>query len=236
MTAQRILIVVTNSSDYEKVGYRTGLWLSELTHFWDVAEAAGFDMDIASPLGGYVPIDPESLLLPELIQMTGIKNAVNQRYEDRNFMNLLSHSLKISEVDVSRYQAIYLTGGHGVMFDFNQSDALAHTISQFYESGKLVSAVCHGLCGLLNVKLSTGDYLIKSKKLTGFSWKEEKLAKRDHAVPFNLEQELINRGAIYEKALLPFSEKVIEDGLLITGQNPKSAHAVAHAVIDRFKH
>ena len=62
----RILAVVTNAGEYEKVGYRTGLWLGELTHFLDVAEEAGFRVDIASPRGGYVPIDPESLMLQEL--------------------------------------------------------------------------------------------------------------------------------------------------------------------------
>jgi putative intracellular protease/amidase len=233
-TIKKVLIVVTNSAEFEKVGYRTGLWLSELTHFWDVLEKAGLTMDIASPAGGYVPIDPESLLMPELIQMTGLKDAVNKRYEDRAFMDQLKNTQCVAEVDASQYEAIYLTGGHGVMFDFANNEALAELIAEFYENNKIVAAVCHGPCGLLNVKLSSGDYLIKDKKLTGFSWKEEQLAKRDHAVPFSLQDELAQRGAHYEKALIPFTEKVVEDGLLITGQNPKSAHAVGQAVLSRL--
>lgn len=233
--SKKVLIVVTNSAEFEKVGYRTGLWLSELTHFWDVLEKAGIAMDIASPAGGYVPLDPESLLMSELVQMTGLKDAVNKRYEDRLFMNKLQHTPRIADIDIDDYDAIYLTGGHGVMFDFNNSEDLAKVIAGFYEKQKIVSAVCHGPCGLINVKLSNGDYLVKDKKVTGFSWKEEELAKRDHAAPYNLEEELIQRGGRYEKALIPFSEYVVEDGLLITGQNPKSAHAVGQAVLDRLQ-
>lgn len=232
--SKKVLIVVTNSAEFEKVGYRTGLWLSELTHFWDVLEKAGVAMDIVSPAGGYVPIDPESLLMPELIQLTGLKDAVNQRYADRAFMDQLKNTPSIATIDVTPYDAIYLTGGHGVMFDFKNSPALASLITQFYESNKIVSAVCHGPCGLLNVQLSNGEFLVKNKKLTGFSWKEEKLAKRDHAAPYNLEEELISRGAHYSKALIPFNQHVVEDGLLITGQNPKSAHAVGQAVLDKL--
>lgn len=232
--SKKVLIVVTNTEEFEKVGYRTGLWLSELTHFWDVLEKAGLSMDIASPAGGYVPIDPESLLMPELIQMTGLKDAVNKRYEDRAFMDQLKNTRSVADVNVDQYDAIYLTGGHGVMFDFANNEALACLIAEFYENNKIVCAVCHGPCGLLNVKLSNGNYLIKDKKLTGFSWREEQLAKRDHAVPFSLQDELTQRGAHYEKALIPFTENVVEDGLLITGQNPKSAHAVGQAVLSRL--
>lgn len=232
--SKKVLIVVTNTKEFEKVGYRTGLWLSELTHFWDVLEKAGLSMDIASPAGGYVPIDPESLLIPELIQMTGLKDAVNKRYEDRAFMDQLKNTRSVADVDVDQYDAIYLTGGHGVMFDFANNEPLGQLIAEFYENNKIVSAVCHGPCGLLNVKLSNGNYLIKDKKLTGFSWREEQLAKRDHAVPFSLQDELTQRGAHYEKVLIPFTENVVEDGLLITGQNPKSAHAVGQAVLSRL--
>lgn len=230
----KILVVVTNTQEYQKVGYRTGLWLSELTHFWDVMEAANFKMDIVSPAGGFVPIDPESLLMPELIQMTGYKDAVNKRYEDREFMNLLQNTPSVANVNADDYAAIYLTGGHGVMFDFTDNQDLARLIAQFYESNKPVSAVCHGSSGLVNVKLSNGEFLISNKKMTGFSWREEELAKRDHAVPYSLEQALKDKGANYKKGLIPFTEKVIEDGLLITGQNPKSAHAVAQALVKRL--
>jgi putative intracellular protease/amidase len=226
----KILIIVTNVSDYEKVGYRTGLWLGELTHFWDVAEEAGFQMDIASPSGGYVPIDPESLT-----QVVLKDGDTDKRYEDRTFMNRLVNTMKVADVDVAQYDAIYFTGGHGVMFDFPKSAELSALTAAFYEAGKIVSAVCHGPAGLLEPKLRNGDYLIKGKSVTGFSWNEEVKASRDHAVPFNLEEELQKRGANYNKAWMAFTSNVIEDGLLITGQNPGSAHGVGKAVVKKLQ-
>ena len=226
----RILIIVTNVSEYEKVGFRTGLWLGELTHFWDVAEKAGYQMDIASPSGGYVPIDPESLA--QSVLKVG---DTNKRYEDRTYMNRLMNTLKVADADPGAYDAIYITGGHGVCFDFPESVALAELTSRFYESGKIVSAVCHGPAGLLEVKLSGGDHLIAGKNLTGFSWNEEVKAGREHAVPYNLEEELQKRGAKYDKAWMAFSSHVVEDGLLITGQNPASAEAVGAAVVKKLK-
>jgi putative intracellular protease/amidase len=88
---------------------------------------------------------------------------------------------------------------------------------------------------LLEAKLSNGDYLIKDKNITGFSWSEEVMAKRDQAVPFSLEEELQKRGAKYSKALLPFNSHIVEDGLLVTGQNPGSARAVGKAVVAKLK-
>ena len=226
----KILIIVTNVSEFEKVGYRTGLWLGELTHFWDVAEAAGFRMEIASPSGGFVPIDPESLA-QAILKVGG----TDKRYEDRQYMNLLQNTLKVSEVNAADYDAIYFTGGHGVSFDFPRSAELAKLTAEFFESGKIVSAVCHGPAGLLEVKLGSGDYLINGKDLTSFSWDEEVAFERDQAVPFNLEEELKKRGANYSKAWMNSGERVVEDGLLITGQNPASAKAVGAAVVAKLQ-
>jgi putative intracellular protease/amidase len=108
-------------------------------------------------------------------------------------------------------------------------------MARFYETGRIVSTVCHGATGLLNVNLSNGEPLIKGKKVTGFSWPEEIVAKRDDAVPFNLEEEMKKIGADYSKADKPWGAHVIEDGRLITGQNPSSARGVAEAVIKRLK-
>lgn len=231
----RILVIVTNVSEYEKVGYRTGLWLSELTHFLDVVEEAGYQADIASPSGGYVPIDPESLMLQEAGHALGMGGKVHRRYEDRAFMNRLVNTMKVADASPANYDAIYMTGGHGVCFDFPKSEALANLTTGFFESGKVASAVCHGPAGLLEAKLSNGQYLVSGRNVTGFSWKEEELAKREKAVPFNLEEELRRRGGNYSKATIPFNSYIVEDGLLITGQNPASAEGVGKAVVKRLK-
>jgi putative intracellular protease/amidase len=230
MPTNRMLIIVTNVGEYEKVGFRTGLWLGELTHFWDVAEKAGYQMDIASPSGGYVPIDPESLAGSVLKQ-----GGTDTRYEDRIFMNRLRDTMKVSDSDPAAYDALYMTGGHGVCFDFSESLPLANLTASLYEAGKVVSAVCHGPAGLLEVKLSNGGYLIAGKNVTGFSWNEEVKVGREQAVPYNLEEELQKRGAKYGKVWMAFSSHVVEDGLLITGQNPASAEGVGEAVVKKLR-
>ncbi len=235
IVTSKILIIVTNSDLFEKVGYRTGLWLSELVEFWDIAEEAGYKMDIASPSGGKTPLDPESLLITEMGDAIGLRGSLSRRYEDKGFMSRLDNTLKVSDADPAGYDVIYMTGGHGVMFDFPKSASLAELTAGFYEAGKIVSAACHGPCGLLEVKLSDGTYLINGKQVTGFSWKEEKLANRDEAVPFNLEEELQKRGGRYSKAMMPFGSHVVEDGLLITAQNPKSTKNLGQAVIKKLK-
>src|SRR5262249_2664078 len=118
-------------------------------------------------------------------------------------------------------------------FDFKSPD-LASLTAKFWEAGKVVSAVCHGPAGLLEVKVG-GNYLVKDKDVTGFSWTEEGLAKRETAGPYNLEDELEKRGAKDTKSNIPFKSFVVEDGLLITGQNPASAAAVGEAVAKRLK-
>ena len=231
----RILVIVTNTDEFKNAGYRTGLWLSELTHFLDAVEDAGYNADIASPAGGKIPLDPESLIISDMAEMVGIGNAVLKRYEDRAFMDRLADTMDLSDIRVQDYDAIYLTGGHGVMFDYPDNERLIELIARFYDNGRVVSAVCHGPSGLLNVKLQNREYLLNNKNVTGFSWNEEKMAKRDHAVPFNLEEELQHRGASFSAAKLPFGGHVVEDDRLITGQNPKSAKQVGESVVKKLK-
>ena len=235
MNTNKILIIVTNADQFQKVGWRTGLWFGELTHFWDVAKEAGFSMDIASPSGGKIPVDPESLLISEMATAVGLEGATAKHYRDPAYMALLEHTMRVADAKVEDYDAIYLTGGHGAMFDFSVNPDLAQRIAEFYEAQKIVSAVCHGPSGLLNVRLSDGGYLIAGKKLTGFSWTEEQFVKRDDAVPFSLEDALRERGAEYDKAFIPLVSHVVEDGRLITGQNPGSAHAVGEAVVRQLR-
>ncbi len=225
MATNNILVIVTNAAEYEKIGYRTGLWLGEFTHFYDYATEHGYDLTVASPTGGAVPLDPESLA-PNWLEDLG----TGERYRDRAFMDLLKDTLPIAEVKADDYDAIYFTGGHGVMFDF-RSPELGALTAAFYESGKIVAAVCHGPAGIIDVRLSTGEPMIRGKQVTGFSWPEEEAAQRAEAVPFRLEDELIAQGASYSKAAGLFEPYVVVDGSLITGQNPGSARPVAEAVI-----
>lgn len=227
----KVLIVVTNVDSFETTGLRTGLWFSELVHFWNVLEDAGYEMDLVSPSGGEVPLDPQSLIIPHIANASGLWGKITNRYKDHSFSQILRETKSLAEVNIDDYEAIYLTGGHGVMFDYPENKKLASLIAEFYESGKIVSAVCHGPAGLLDVTLSDGKHLVDGKEVTAYSWLEEKLARIHKNVPFNLQEELKARGARYRSSLIPFGTKVIQDGRLITGQNPKSTKKVGRTVV-----
>ncbi|GAA5630134.1 hypothetical protein Acal02_00731 [Acinetobacter calcoaceticus] len=227
--SKRILHVVTNVAQYEKVDRPTGLWLGELTHAYDEFEKHHYIQDIVSPLGGHSPIEPKSL------ERFVADTSVLKRKNDPAFMQLLETTKKPDEINWQDYDAIYYTGGHGVMWDFLDNPDLQQITKNIYEKGGIVASVCHGYCGLLNVQLSHGQYLIAGKKLTGFAWCEEVLAGVAKKVPYNAEQLAKERGADYEKKLIPFMPNVVRDGNLITGQNPFSARVTALAMIEALK-
>ncbi|WP_417211946.1 type 1 glutamine amidotransferase domain-containing protein [Acinetobacter venetianus] len=224
--SKRILHVVTNVAQYEDDDRPTGLWLGELTHAYDEFEKQNYIQDIVSPLGGVSPLEPKAL------GRFVADASVIKRKNDASFMKLLENTKKPSEINWQDYDVIYYTGGHGVMWDFLDNPELQEITKNIYENGGIVSSVCHGYCGLLNVRLSNGNYLIKDKKITGFAWCEEVLAGVAKKVPYNAEQISKERGAHYEKKLIPFAPNVVRDGNLITGQNPFSARITAKAVIE----
>ncbi|MEE1943974.1 type 1 glutamine amidotransferase domain-containing protein [Pedobacter sp. KR3-3] len=229
MDKLKILIVATNTSKYASGKRATGLWLSELTHIYHAAKAKGYTITIASPKGGLIPIDPESLKSFMLDRMT--KMYLN----NSQFMELLQRSKSLAQVLNDEFDLVYLAGGHGTMYDFPNDTALQTLVSRQYESGKMVAAICHGVCGLLHVKLADGTLLIKGKTMTGFNWFEESLARRKKEVPFNLEASLKERGADYRKAFIPMTAHVVVDGNLITGQNPFSSKKMAKVVMRELK-
>ena len=220
---RKVLVVLTSVEKYPDMDRATGLWLGEAVHFVKKVEAAGYEVDYVSPKGGYTPIDPHSLSMAEPVDW--------EWYQDKDFMNRLGKTLKASEVNPDDYVAIYYAGGHGVVWDFPDNAELQSISRKIYENGGVVSSVCHGAAGLLNIKLSNGSLLVKGKQLTGFSNEEEKLAELDKFVPFLTETELVARGAIYKKAEEPWVSFAVEDQRLITGQNPASGGAVADLLI-----
>jgi len=226
----KILVVVTNQDKYSTTtGDPAGLWLGELTHFYDVLHEANIKMDIASVLGGSIPLDPASISERMLDKQT------KEYYENPEFMALLQNTLKTSDLNAQDYSAIYFTGGHATMWDFPDSEDLQRLSRQIYEKGGIVSAVCHGVGALLNIKIEDGTLLIKDKTVTGYSNNEEVLAKALEKIPFKLEDELKNRGANYKKALIPFTSYVVADGRVITGQNPQSTKEIAEKVLAALK-
>lgn len=225
--SKKILVVVTSVEKYPSLHRATGLWLGEAVHFVAKVQAAGYAVDYVSPQGGYTPIDPHSLSMAQPIDW--------EWYHDKVFMNRLGTTLKPSEVNADDYVAIYYAGGHGVMWDFPGNTELQAVSRKIYESGGVVSSVCHGAVGLLNIKLSDGSLLIKNKQVTGFSNEEEKIAELDKHVPFLTEYELVARGGVYTKADDPWVPFAIADERVVTGQNPASGGSVADLVLAALK-
>lgn len=223
-----ILIIATNVGKYVDPDLKTGLWLSELTHIYKEATDKGWAVTIASPKGGVIPIDPESLKPLMLDKIS------KQYYNAPDFMALLNNSKNLADVKSIDYDSIYLAGGHGTMYDFPDCPEIQEIVRNQYQANKNVTAICHGVGGLLNVKLTNGEFLIKGKSMTGFDWFEEKLAGRKDEVPFNLEEAIKERGANLKKALIPMTSNTVIDGNLITGQNPFSSKETAKVLIEEL--
>ncbi|HEY1151201.1 MAG TPA: type 1 glutamine amidotransferase domain-containing protein [Pseudoduganella sp.] len=221
--SQKVLVVLTTTEKYPNLNRATGVWLGEAVHFVEQVEKAGLQVDYVSAEGGYTPIDPHSLAMAAPIDW--------EWYHRRDFMNRLGATLKPSQVKAADYVAIYFVGGHGVMWDFPDNQEFEDLTRAVYESGGYVSAVCHGVVGLLNVRLSDGSLLLSGKRVTGFSNEEERLAQLEQYVPFLTEDELVRRGAHFEKAGAPWEEFAIVDQRVITGQNPASGGAVAKLLL-----
>lgn len=146
-------------------------------------------------------------------------------------MALLETTARSDQINSADFDAIYFTGGHAVMYEFPDSEGLQRITREIFERDGIVSSVCHGYCGLLNTKLSDGSYLVAGRKMTGFAWQEEVLARVNELVPYSAEEEMKKRGAHYEKAKLPFVSYTVVDGNLVTGQNPGSAKETAKKVV-----
>lgn len=217
---KKILFVVTSHDKKGSTGESTGYYLAEVSHAWKVLKEAGYEIDFVSPKGGKPPVDGFDL-----------SDAENKEFwEDKSYRNKIEHSLKPADVKPAEYSAIYYAGGHGAVWDLPDNADISAIATKIYENKGIVAAVCHGPAGIVNIKLNNGKYLVDGKKVNGFTNEEEAAVKLDKVVPFLLEDKLIERGGIYEKSA-PWTEHVVTDQRLITGQNPQSARAVGRALL-----
>jgi putative intracellular protease/amidase len=151
---KKILFVITSHGTKGDTGEKTGYYLGEVSHPWEVLHKAGYEIDFVSPKGGTPPVDGFDL-----------KDPVNKEFwENEKYKNKIDHSMKPSEVNPEEYKAIFYAGGHGAMWDFADNTELASIASKIYENGGVVAAVCHGPAGLVNIKLNNGKYLVDGKK------------------------------------------------------------------------
>ena len=218
-TVIAILIIATGSSTM-KNGDKTGVWLEEFAVPYMKFKKEGFEVTIATINGGNVPIDPASL--------------EGKKPEWKEAMETLKNAQKLSNVDTSKYQAVYMPGGHGAMFDLADNALVKQTLASFADAGKIVSAVCHGPASLVDVKLKNGKYLVEGKRITSFTNKEEDEVKKSAMMPFMLESKLVEQGALFQ-AKENWADHVVVDGKLITGQNPSASASIADAIIKSLK-
>jgi len=223
-TIIKVLIVLTSHSDLGNTGHKTGFWVEEFAAPYYVLADAGVQVTIVSPKGGQPPVDPKS-------ELAEFQTMSTHRFDkDAALKEKLAHTLKISDVKVEDYDAVFYPGGHGPLWDLaNDLNSIA-LIEIFYNQKKPIAFVCHAPGVLRKVKLPNGEPLVKGKDLTGFSDSEEEAVQLTKIVPFLLEDELKKLGANYSKGP-DWGSYVKVDGLLITGQNPNSSEAAAKELI-----
>jgi len=227
-TIIKVLIVLTSHSDLGNTGHKTGFWIEEFAAPYYVLADAGVEITIVSPLGGQPPIDPKSAL-PES------QTAATRRFDgDAALQQKLAHTLKLTDVKVEDYDAVFYPGGHGPLWDLaNDTNSIA-LIENFYKQQKPIAFVCHAPGVLIKTKLPNGEPLVKGKNVTGFSDSEEEAVQLTKVVPFLLEDEFKKLGANYSKGP-DWGSYVKVDGLLITGQNPGSSEEAAKELIKLLK-
>lgn len=220
--APKILIVVTSHATLGSTGQKTGFWLEELAVPWAVFVDAGAQVELASPEGGRPPADPKS--------EGGTSAEVARFLDDPTARAQLADTRKLADVDPEAYDAIFVAGGHGVMWDLAGSPEAASLLSAAWEAGRVIAAVCHGPAALVDVRTADGKPLVAGRRVAGFSDEEERAVGLAEVVPFLLESSLAERGGRYERGPIwaPFA---VRDGRLVTGQNPASSRRVAEEVL-----
>jgi putative intracellular protease/amidase len=214
MSTKKLLAVVTNIATLGPDGPPNGTFLSEIAHALHEFEAAGIDYEIASPQGSSAPfygVDESDRVSAQMLKAGP-------------FRRMLENTQILSTLDPKSYRGIFFPGGYGLLWDLVEDPDVQRITAEIYDSGGIVSAVCHGPAALLNIGINGAQFL-QGRHVTAFAREEEVDYGTIDAIPFVLEERLLAAGAIYSKAPI-WQEHVETDGRLITGQNPGSAHAV----------
>ncbi len=226
-TMKNILFVVTSHDELGDTGEKTGLWIEEFAAPYYLLLEKGAKITIASPKGGQPPIDPKSEL-PDFQT-----KATKRFYQDRNTQDVLANTVKLSAVNQADFDAVFYPGGHGPLWDLAEDKNSIAIIEAFYTNNKPVSAVCHAPAVFKNTKNNDGTPLVQGKKVTGFTNSEEDAVQLTSIVPFLVEDMLQEAGGIYSKGD-DWAPYAVEDGLLITGQNPASSELVAEMLFEKL--
>ncbi|WP_198535928.1 type 1 glutamine amidotransferase domain-containing protein [Pseudofrankia saprophytica] len=212
----RVLIVVSSWTRLGNTGRATGFWLPEAAYPWWEASAAGYQVDIASILGGRPQADGVDHSDPVQRLFLG----------SQDVRDALDGTPAVSEVDPADYAAVFLAGGYAAMWDMPDNPALGALVAAVWTAGGVVNAVCHGPAGLLPARRDDGTPLVRGLRVTGFSHDEERKASMIGVVPLLLPDALTALGAHYESGR-SYAPRVVVDSRVVTGQNPASAPEAA---------
>ena len=222
----KVLAVVTSTDQMGASGKKTGYELTELSRAYYVFTANGFEVDVASPLGGQSPviIDDEDMGVYDFAFLN-----------DQIAQEKTKNTLPLSEVNPEEYAAVYFVGGKGAIYDFPNNPHIQSIVREYYQSGKVVGAVCHGPAALVNVTLTDGNHLLDGKSVSSFTNSEELFLIPDAKTifPFLLEDELVENGANFVEGSM-YLENVIHDKNIITGQNPWSTWKLAETMVSQM--
>jgi putative intracellular protease/amidase len=227
MAKQKILMVLTSHSELGSTGEKTGFWVEEFAAPYYVFLDAGADITLASPAGGQPPIDPKS-------ELPDFQTSATDRFgSDEQVQAKLAATARLIDINAADYDAVFYPGGHGPLWDLTENTTSIQLIEQFLQQQKPVAAVCHASAAFLNVNDEAGDPIVKGRAVTGFSNSEEAAVELTDVVPFLLEDELRKKGGDYQK-VEDWNILAIQDGLIISGQNPASSEAAAQKVISHL--
>lgn len=219
-TTPKILIIVTSFQTISPT-QQTGIWLEEFAVPYFLFEQENYQITVASIQGGQAPIDPNSH--PDQEQETLWQSAIDA----------LQDTQTLSTINPDEFDAVFMPGGHGTMYDFPQSETLTKVLTHFVHHNKLLAAVCHGPACLVNLTLADGAPFVSGKTLTSFTNEEETAAVMTNSMPFLLESRLRDLQANF--IAKPNWDNHIEiDGQLMTGQNPQSTEKLARAMIENL--
>ncbi len=217
---ENILFVVTNT---EKINneIKTGVYFEEFAVPYLNFQKAGFRIDVASIKGGDCPIDESSL-------------KCSNPNEWDSCAKYLKNTKKLSEIDKTNYNILFFPGGHGPMFDIAYNSTVKEFVEDFCRQNKIIGAICHGVCALLGGMDENREYILKNKKVTGFTNQEEEIAKMTEFMPFLLQDKIIEEGGIFIEEK-PFSSHIEHDWNIVTGQNQNSSYLIADKIIELSK-
>ncbi|MFK7799337.1 MAG: type 1 glutamine amidotransferase domain-containing protein [Aureispira sp.] len=221
---KKVLFVLTSHEDLGNTGAKTGFWIEEFAAPYYLLKDQQVDITLASPKGGQPPIDPKS-------NEPDFQTPATLRFnDDAALQAILANTAPLETVKAADYDAIFYPGGHGPLWDLAENQHSIALIEDFYHQNKPVAAVCHAPAVFKHTKDAQGTPLVSGKKVTGFSNTEEAAVALTDIVPFLVENMLQNNGGLYSK-VADWNPYAVEDGHLITGQNPASSELVAEKLL-----